>query len=125
MFRSQSMNQNRSIYGENTHHFEGNAFNTESHPITISQNEEIYMTTQGLANKVIQSFNKKITDEVFLHIQNDRELMHDYLRTVSEHGIDKVNKKIGMTVRQTYGLSKVDREKEPASTLIQSHQKFE
>ena len=83
------------------------------------------MTPQELANKAIESFNKRITDEVFLQIQNDRDLMHDYLRTVTEHGIDTVNQTIGRTVKTSYRLSNADREAAPSSTLIQSHQKFE
>ena len=83
------------------------------------------MKPQELAEKTIQSFNKRITDEVFLHIQNDRELMHDYLRTVTEYGIDTVNRTIGKAVKTSYCLSNAERQEEPTSTLIQSHQKFE
>lgn len=83
------------------------------------------MTPRELADKAISCFNKRITNELFLTIQNNRELMHDYLRTVEEHGLDNVNQTIGKQVKTTYHLTNMnDREDDPSCTLIQSHQMF-
>lgn len=49
------------------------------------------MTTEEFAQKVINKFNEELTDLVFLYIENDTELMHDYLRLVSDKDLDTVN----------------------------------
>lgn len=70
--------------------------------------------------------NKRITNEIFLIIQNDRALMGKYLRAVEESGLDIVNQTIGRIIKKEYGLINVnDRKDNPSCTLIQSHQKFE
>lgn len=79
-----------------------------------------------IAEKAISRMNKKITNEIFLIIQNDRDLMKDYLRAVQSDGLDSVNQTIGKKVKSSYGLVNMnDREDNPSCTLIQSHQKFE
>lgn len=86
----------------------------------------IIMTPHELGKTVIQKFNKRITNEIFLIIQNDRKLMYEYLRLVEAKGLDKVNQSIGKEVKKKYGLTNLeDREDNPSCTLIQSHQKFE
>ena len=83
------------------------------------------MEPNELAEKAISKMNKIITDEIFLLIQNDHELMHDYLRTVEENGLDRVNQQIGKSIKRIYHLDDFeDRENNPRSTLIQSYQKF-
>ncbi len=84
------------------------------------------MTPVGIAAEAISRMNKKITNEIFLIIQNDRELMLAYLRAIENIGLDTVNQTIGREVKSAYGLVNVnDRENDPSRTLIQSHQKFE
>jgi hypothetical protein len=76
--------------------------------------------------RVLALFSKSITDQVFLSIQNDRKLMHEYLKLVEEKGLTVVNQQIGRSVKKRFGLSNDDqRQEEPKSTLIQSHTKFE
>ena len=86
------------------------------------------MTPEDIANDAISKLNKKITDEIFSIIQDDRKLMQKYLRAVEEHGLDTLNKAIGARVKAAYHLedddSNDDRENDPISTLIQSHQRF-
>ncbi|BBB48420.1 hypothetical protein [Pelolinea submarina] len=85
-----------------------------------------YVSIEEIANKAIAIMNKRITNEIFLIIQNNRELMHDYLRAVEEHKLDNVNRNIGKAVKNQYHLTNMnDREDNPSCTLIQSHQKFE
>jgi len=79
-----------------------------------------------IAEEAIRRMNKRITNEIFLIIQNDRDLMKEYLRTVQDSGLDVVNQTIGKRVKASYNLVNVnDREDNPSCTLIQSHQKFE
>lgn len=85
-----------------------------------------YMSPKRIAEEAIKRMNKKITNEIFLIIQNDRKLMQEYLRAVEKNTVDVVNQKIGKVVKKAYVLTNVDdREENPSCTLIKSHQKFE
>ena len=84
------------------------------------------MTPKAIAEKAIKIMNKRITNEIFLIIQNDRGLMKEYLRAVESNGLDTLNQTIGKKVKNAYRLDNIDdREDIPACTLIQSHQKFD
>lgn len=83
------------------------------------------MTPVEIVNAAIAKMNKKITNEIFLIIQNDPELMYQYLRSVERDGLDKVYQDIGRIVKSSYHLVNDGRENNPTCTLIQSHQKFE
>lgn len=84
------------------------------------------MSPTEIANAAIAKLNRRITNEVFLTIQNDRELMLPYLRAVEELGLDTVNQQIGKAVKASYQLvNDAERENNPSCTLIQSHQIFE
>ncbi len=84
------------------------------------------MRPDEIAEKAIARMNKGITNEIFLIVQNDRDLMQAYLRVVQSDGLDSVNQTIGKMVKKAYGLVNIDeREENPSCTLIQSHQKFE
>lgn len=76
--------------------------------------------------KVFGQFEATITDRVFLLIQNDHELMHEYLRLVHDKGLDTVNQQIGKAVKEHFKLENAaERGTTPNSTLIQSFQIFE
>ncbi|RWX44860.1 hypothetical protein H206_01292 [Candidatus Electrothrix aarhusensis] len=84
------------------------------------------MTPKEIAEVAIQKMNKKITNELFLIIQNDRELMKEYLRAVENSTLETVNQTIGKEIKKAYGLVNCNnREDNPSCTLIQSHQQFE
>ena len=84
------------------------------------------MTPNQIAQEAIAMLNKRITNEIFLTIQNNRELMLEYLRAIEANGLDPVNQTIGKEVKKAYQLTNIDdREDNPSCTLIQSHQKFE
>ncbi len=84
------------------------------------------MNAKEIAQEAIGILNKKITNEVFLTIQNNRSLMLEYLRAVEANGLESVNQTIGKEVKAAYELTNLnEREDNPSSTLIQSHQKFE
>jgi hypothetical protein len=84
------------------------------------------MEIKELVDEVIALKNKTITDEVFLLIQNNRDFMKKYLVLVQEHGLQTVNQQIGRMVMTKYGLTHdTERNYEPESTLISSHQVFD
>ena len=83
------------------------------------------MSPKEIAQEAIRKMNKKITNEVFLMIQNDRKLMYEYLKAVEQSKLDTVNQAIGKEVKISYQLVNInEREDNPDCTLIQSHQKF-
>ncbi len=78
------------------------------------------------AERVLSEFSRSLTDQVFLLIQNDRTLMHDYLRLIESDGLDVVNQQIGKEIKRRFRLSNApERQRTPLSTLIQSHQRFQ
>lgn len=78
--------------------------------------------TTDFNNKVIDRFVDSITDRVFLMIQEDRDLMLEYLRLISDSTLDDVNKSLGKAVRQRLNLENDSIEvKEVKSTLIKSY----
>jgi len=84
------------------------------------------MTIEELAENAISILNKRITNEIFLIIHSDRDLMHEYLHLVEEKNLQTVNMGLGKKIKQAYGLDNLDeREDNPSCTLIKSHQKFE
>ena len=84
------------------------------------------MTPKEIAEEAIKKMNKRITNEIFLIIQNNRELMKEYLRTIENGSLDTVNQTIGKEIKKAYGLVNCNnREDNSSCTLIQSHQQFE
>jgi len=84
------------------------------------------MNIKEFGQIVISKMNRRITNEVFMLIQNDRQLMEEYLDLVHEHDAHSVNSGIGKEIKRAYSLKNLDdREDNPSCTLIQSHQQFE
>ena len=83
------------------------------------------MEPKEIAAKAISLLNKRITNEIFLIIQNNGDLMKEYLRAVQNHTLDPVNQTIGKAVKRAYHLENLDdRETNPSCTLIDSHTRF-
>ncbi len=94
------------------------------------------MEPDEIVQEAIKKMNKRvtarITDEIFLIIQNDRKLMQEYLRSVhrqasknsKDYGHDTVNQMIGKAVKKQYGLEDCGKESNPSSTLIRSYTKL-
>ena len=77
--------------------------------------------------KVIDLFSEKLTDKVFLMIQNDRELMREYLQIIANNkSLGYVNSTIAKEVKKRYDLQNLtQKNKEPESFLIKGHEMFE
>jgi hypothetical protein len=79
--------------------------------------------------EVLDKFTEDITDRVFKMIQNDKELMQQYLRMVSENDKDTVNKHLGKKIHEYYDLENVKEEdtgqnkkRKARSSLIKTYQ---
>jgi hypothetical protein len=76
--------------------------------------------------KTIDLFAERITDYVFLMIENDRELMKEYLDIIEQsRSLKIINSQIAQSVRSNFNLDlKNEKENSPCSKLIQGHDKF-
>ncbi len=85
------------------------------------------ITLNDFKDKVLDQFCEDITDRVFLMIQNDRELMQDYLDVLSSGNARKsINSELAKEVKRRFNLMNQGvKNKEPKSTLIKSHEKFD
>jgi len=85
---------------------------------------------RGFCDALFEQYHRAnietVTDEIFLLIQNNHDLMHQYLRLVQNLTLDVVNRTIGAEIKSQFNLINAPRRQwKPRSTLIQSHQIFE
>ena len=74
---------------------------------------------------VLNEFTEQLTDQVFLFIENDRELLGQYLHTVEGKELDTVNAHIAKAIKRHFALeSKGERCDTPKSKLIQGYEKL-
>ncbi|MBA7651336.1 hypothetical protein ES703_59155 [subsurface metagenome] len=80
------------------------------------------MTLKEFQDKALEQFTREITDIFFSYIENDSELMHDYLRIVGrENDLDTTNRKLGEAVKNWFRLENGEVNDEPESYLIESY----
>jgi len=83
------------------------------------------MQLHDLSESVLSKFAQSITDAVFQFIQNDKELMSEYLRSVEKNGLDATNRHLGKAIKTRFYLENdTQRMDATQSTLIKSHQIF-
>jgi hypothetical protein len=101
-------------------------FNTELWEQGRKQTNNI-MKIKDFTDKLLEEFEKEITDQVFIYIESNRELMHDYLLTVTEQTeLKVVNSQIAQAIGKRYGLTTNGiKNQNPKSKLIQGYEEFE
>lgn len=73
-----------------------------------------------MEQEVFQKFEKEITDQIFLFIENNKELLNQYHDVLSEN--ENVNETIPRMIENKYGLEKNGvAVNEPKSKLIQTY----
>jgi hypothetical protein len=83
-------------------------------------------TVGQIAEEAIARLKAHATDAAFLIIQNDHELMADYLHAVEKDGWQSVNMAIGRAVKIAFPeLEKGERNRNPQTVLAQSFSEFE
>jgi len=80
---------------------------------------------KNFTTKVLDRFTKEITDQVFLFIQNDKELLRDYLHLLNDVKLNSVNSNIAKAVKGRYGLTNLESKGTPKSLLILDYEEFE
>jgi hypothetical protein len=76
-------------------------------------------------NRIIERFSSEITDYVFLMIQNDRELLQEYMKLLGNNKQNVINSSIAKEIKKTYNLENQNLIiKNPKSFLIKSYESF-
>lgn len=75
--------------------------------------------------KVLEKFTKQITDQVFLMIQNDRDLYIEYCNQCHSQDKNKLNRDLEKAVKEYFDLVNLNEAKleEVKSVLITSYTK--
>jgi thiaminase len=82
------------------------------------------MSLADFEEKALTKFTREITDIFFCYIENDRDLLQEYLRvTCREDGLDITNMALGKRVKEWFGLENDDECPNPKSKLIKSYTK--
>jgi hypothetical protein len=82
------------------------------------------MNINQFTKKAIDKFTVDITDKMFLLIQNDKELMQDYLNLLSDNKRHVVNSSIAKAIKDKFNLDNIGESQEPESTLIKTFEQF-
>ena len=77
-------------------------------------------------DQLFAAYEKKITDQIFCFIQNNKELTKDYLDLVVAQGnLGYVNSQIAQEIAKRYGLHNTRIEGIPTTNLIQTYSELE
>ena len=85
-------------------------------------------TLSQFCDEVLNEFRNNITDAVFCYLQNDKELMRNYLALVRnlDKGKQTINSQLAQAITREFGLKSTKRIKEtPNSVLIESFSELE
>ena len=85
-------------------------------------------TLKQFCDNVLNEFKSNITDAVFCYLQNDKELMREYLLLVSKHdnGKQTVNSQLAKAITRKYRLKSTNQKNgTPNSVLIESFSELE
>jgi hypothetical protein len=79
------------------------------------------MGADEYAGQVINQFIRKITDNVFLFIEQNDDIMKEYMTNVNRYGLDKVNMALGLKIKEILRLENDGINNDPKSKLIKSY----
>jgi hypothetical protein len=84
------------------------------------------MSIANFTDKLLEEFDKNMTDQVFLFIESNRDLMKAYLHTVAEYDdLKVVNSQIAQAICKHYNRISTNKSNNaPKSKLIQSFEEF-
>jgi hypothetical protein len=80
------------------------------------------MDLNEFKEKALRRFTDEITDLFFQYIENDRELMLDYLSAIGrDSDLDTVNRDLGRAIKDFFDLENLPENKKPKSKLIKTY----
>ena len=78
---------------------------------------------EKLGKKLLTKYTKRITDEIFLFLQNDSHLLKEYREAVQESSQHGVNSAIGKMITEAYQLDNLGIEARPDCSLLKQYTK--
>ena len=86
--------------------------------------ERMQMRLNNYIDTVLNKFADTITGQVFLMIQNDKELMQEYLNLMgNDTDPHTLNCELGKRIKSKFNLKNAGRCNDPKSTLIRSYER--
>jgi len=79
------------------------------------------MGANEYAEQVVNNFIHEITDNIFLSIEHNEEIMREYMTNVNRYGLDAVNMAIGLKIKERLLLENDGENNNPKSRLIKSY----
>jgi hypothetical protein len=76
---------------------------------------------ERLGRKVLDAFTRRITDEIFLYLGRDPELLREYQELVQEYSAHGVNAALGKMITRAYALENDGMERRPVSPLLKKY----
>jgi hypothetical protein len=83
------------------------------------------MELDEFKDEVLRRFTRDIVDQFFLYIENDDELMHEYLSILGrENGTDETNEYIEKGIKAYFGFNEEGENHSPKSKLLVSFTEY-
>jgi len=79
------------------------------------------MNVNEYVEQVVDNFIHDITDSLFLYIENDKDVMKEYMTNVNRFGLDQVNMTLGFKIKERLSLENDGENNNPKSKLIKSY----
>ncbi len=76
---------------------------------------------EKLGKKVLTLFTQRITDEIFLFMQRNPELLKEYQEAVKSSSAHGVNAVIGKMITEAYDLENLNKETNPDCPLLKKY----
>jgi spore maturation protein SpmA len=83
--------------------------------------EGAFMGVNEYAEQIVCNFIHAITDHVFLSIEQDDDVMREYMTNVNRYGLDAVNMAIGLKIKEALNLENNGENTSPKSRLIKKY----
>ena len=83
------------------------------------------MTLEDFKDDVLKRFTRELADQLFLYIERDRDLMHEYLAILGkENGTDETNQVLVLALKKYFGLNEEGENHSPKSVILSSYTRF-
>ena len=76
---------------------------------------------EQLGKKVLTLFTQRITDEIFLFLQRNPELLAEYRKAVQHSSAHGVNAVLGKMITEAYDLENLNKETNPDCPLLKKY----
>lgn len=82
---------------------------------------KVKLEIESFANDIYTSFYRNITDQMFLYIQNNEELLFQYDLLEAKYTKEILNQDLGLLFKELFNVENLERNYNPESDLINSY----